>query len=53
MDHNCVTSVGCINVDDIVEFGLNLVELFVSVPPNVPSEMTRRSGQQRAVASVL
>lgn len=25
MDHNCVTSVGCINADDIVEFGLNLV----------------------------
>jgi hypothetical protein len=53
MDHNCVTSVGCINVDDIVEFGLNLVELFASVPLNVPtSEMTRRSGQQRAVTSV-
>ena len=38
MDHNCVTSVGCINVDDIVEFGLNLVELFASVPLNVPTE---------------
>jgi hypothetical protein len=49
-----VTSVGCINVDDIVEFGLNLVELFAPVPLNVStSEMTRRSGQQCAVTSIL
>ena len=42
VDHLClriVTSVGSINANDIVEFGLNLAELFASDPLNVPTSL--------------